>query len=690
MNYDSLLEPLKGYHEKYKEEHLKNTVEYFDMLTKEAKVSPSANKTTVSKYKEALEGVDKLNKKISSKTALRGFLIFLIVASVIGFITVLYYGLFKKSLDVWLMVLLFIIFISLILFSFFYIRKKLNNEIKSLKQAREEQNKIAQNLLNEAWQQMAPLNALFDWGMSEELFTKTVGLIQMDKTFDTYKYEYLHDKYGFEYSKEDNVSTALCESGSILGNPFLVVTEYVQSFVRQRYEGSLTIHWTERVSDGNGGSKTVHRSQTLFAHIYQPKPVYEYETYLIYGNEAAPNLTFHRAPTDVENMKEKQIDRLVKKRSKTLDKMARKAVSSNQNYTRFGNDEFEAIFGGEDRDNEVEYRLLFTPLAQQNMLKLLKIKDPYGDDFYFAKEKQMNYIRSEHSQTIDYGASPTQYVSYDYEQIKKKFIDYNQNFFKGIYFDLAPLMSIPVYQQYKTKEFIYHKKLETNVSHYEHETIANTFDFEMFKPVSADTSLILKTHFDKKLGNADIVNVTAFSFTGEKRVTYVSVLGGDGRMHAVPVYWIEYIPVKRETKMAVEAKKSSRFEYNTVKNNETFQNTLSKLHNVVGTQYARGLFGALLAGDISKMDLDEINNVYQKESLVDEVLKNEKLMKAAQLLDAELNEEKNLGKINSEDFNLATAKLNDDSITSVEKEVDSLSFEEDENEDNEVSNDKED
>ena len=29
------------------------------------------------------------------------------------------------------------------------------------------------------------------------------------------------------------------------------------------------------------------------------------------------------------------------------------------------NNEFDALFNGDDRDNEVEFRLLFTPLAQK-------------------------------------------------------------------------------------------------------------------------------------------------------------------------------------------------------------------------------------------------------------------------------------------------------------------------------------
>ena len=36
-----------------------------------------------------------------------------------------------------------------------------------------------------------------------------------------------------------------------------------------------------------------------------------------------------------------------------------------------------------------------------------------------------------------------------------------------------------------------------------------------------------------------------------KRVEFVHVFGGDGRSHAVPVEWIEYIPVQAENTFSV-------------------------------------------------------------------------------------------------------------------------------------------
>lgn len=66
-------------------------------------------------------------------------------------------------------------------------------------------------------------------------------------------------------------------------------------------------------------------------------------------------------------------------------------------FTVMANREFDALFAATDRDHEVQFRLLFTPLAQQEMLKLLRDKtDGYGDDFGFTKRGMVNFVMPDH------------------------------------------------------------------------------------------------------------------------------------------------------------------------------------------------------------------------------------------------------------------------------------------------------
>ena len=110
-----------------------------------------------------------------------------------------------------------------------------------------------------------------------------------------------------------------------------------------------------------------------------PYPEYFYDTRLIYGNEAAPNLCFSRKPnSSVARMNEKQLEKYIKKGDKKIKKMESKALTDDDPTTNFqsmGNNKFDVLFNALDRNNEVEFRLLFTPLAQKNIVNLIDRDD---------------------------------------------------------------------------------------------------------------------------------------------------------------------------------------------------------------------------------------------------------------------------------------------------------------------------
>ena len=51
--------------------------------------------------------------------------------------------------------------------------------------------------------------------------------------------------------------------------------------------------------------------------------------------------------------------------------------------------------------------------------------------------------------------------------------------------------------------------------------------------------------------------MTACGYRGEDRLDYVSVFGGDGEWHEVPVEWVEYLPVERTSPMTVAEGRSA-------------------------------------------------------------------------------------------------------------------------------------
>ena len=605
---DALLEPLDGYNKVYKDLHLRYTEELFDELAKKSKVDIEANRRTVAEYKRKLAEIEKIKKSISKTRALRIFLIVLCaVLGVVGIAMLLVS--INESLPLWAGIVALGIAVGLIVLFILLIIKKINPKIKLSEEIRKKWQAEADRLLNEAWTQMAALNALYDWDIPQGLVTKTVPVIEMDNNFDEERFTYLRERYGFGRNTDITRSTQFCQSGAILGNPFIILKDLKQRWTQHLYTGSITIHWTETVHTKNG-TRTVNRSQVLTASLRKPKPVYDYETYLVYGNEAAPNLSFSRKPSGASEMNERQIAKLVSSRVKKLNKKARQAVTDGGNYTRFGNDEFEALFGGTDRDNEVEYRMLFTPLAQKTILKLIKTPEPYGDDFILKKKKKLNYVRSGHAQGFDYEVDPVNFISYDYEWARRNFIKINTTYFKSLYFDLAPLISIPLYQQQKTREFIYGTDFSSNVSCYEHESIANSFQKELLKPHGSATPSILKTELISKEGDADSVLITANAFRGERRITYITVLGGDGRFHAVPVVWIEYLPIERTTLMAVQKKPSSRSDINKFSARSEFKDMLKKFSDRGAWLYERGVFAMLTGKPVTEDDVREMGGIY--------------------------------------------------------------------------------
>lgn len=617
MDDDLLLEPAKAYKKKYQKLHEENTIKYFDELAKKGNVDVALNKETCTKYYNKLKEIDELNSKIGKYNLLKGLLISLMaVVSTLG-IVLLVLSL-TGNIHIAIGIVVLVVAILLSIGGVFLIKKNLNKKIKNFEEIKQNEINKANALKNEALAQMDGLNSKYDWNIAAEIFEITIPLFQMDQYFDIKKYQYLHDKYNLSSNDEQNVSTYFCQSGSILGNPFLLCKDYKQDMSNKEYTGTLTIHWTTRVKTKEG-YRTEHHSQTLVASVYKPAPVYSYQTYLIYGNDAAPKLEFSRLPSNASGKSEREIDKIVKNRVKDLDKLAKNAVNDGKNYTRFGNDEFEALFGGENRNNEVEYRLLFTPLAQKNLLELIKDPEPYGDDFIFQKDRQLNYIMSRHSQVTDYYSNPANFIDFDYERAKEKFINYNKEYFKALYYDFAPLISIPLYQQHKSFEYIYDKEYDSNISCYEHEVMANRFDTNLFKPDNSSTPLILKTNLIRKSGSFDEVNVVAHSFEAMRRVTYVPKLGGDGRIHNVPVYWLEYIPVSKESKIAVENLNSSRFEFNNQKYNPKFMEFINKISVNNGFKYERGLFATILLANESSDSLNGFNDLFKTDSSVEKL-----------------------------------------------------------------------
>ena len=68
---------------------------------------------------------------------------------------------------------------------------KLNKVIKNLNNLLSETKEKLDSLYATAWEQMRPLNELYDWSMTAAIIQKTMPLVKLDPYFDYRKFAYL-------------------------------------------------------------------------------------------------------------------------------------------------------------------------------------------------------------------------------------------------------------------------------------------------------------------------------------------------------------------------------------------------------------------------------------------------------------------------------------------------------------------
>ena len=430
---------------------------------------------------------------------------------------------------------------------------KVHPRLSQLKDERDNLQDKAEQYKAEAWRQMEPLNRLYDWDVLMRMMTQTVPRLEFDPYFTTQRLADLQEIYGWDGSFNKERSVIYSHSGLINGNPFVLCRTRKMEMGSKTYQGSKTIHWTTRERGSDGKMQTVHHSQTLIATVTAPYPEYYEKTRLIYGNTAAPDLKFYRQQSGMANregsLSYKWKRRKLRNKARDLD---------NSDFAMLTNEEFEVAFDTSNRNNNQQYAMLFTPLAQSSMLKLLRDQEVgYGDDFDFGKNCMINTIISDHIQSMDLDMDPRSYHNYNYDQAEHDFYTLNAGYFRAIYFCLAPLLCVPMYQQIRSQQDIYGHDMQRRSAFWEHEALANFWGQDHFKHPRCVTDCILKTQSKDEADGNKLITVFAHGYRVEKRVTYVSKWGGDGRTHQVPVYWDEYLPVTGQGSMHMQEDNSS-------------------------------------------------------------------------------------------------------------------------------------
>jgi len=509
-----IFNPLKEYKESFKDLHLNNTREYFDNLVSTSGINVEENQKTVKEYERAKESSKKLKSKLN-----------------------------------WLRFFRVLMIITLILIPLVII--KITPKIKDLRSKISEIEQTVISLYNRAVTQMAPLNALFSDRDCLKLIEKTIPQISFDEYFSEKRQMDMKINFDLDVQIDCSRSTMDVLSGTYNENPFVFENTLCHTMGTHVYHGYRTISWVEYYTDSNGRRQRRVRTQTLHAQVIRPMPYYTNQITLKYGAQGGPELCFSRDATNLDDKSEREIEKHVKKGEKALKKKTDDAIKNNSNFTSMSNTEFEVLFDALDRNNEVQFRTLFTPLAQTNMVELLLSKDGYGDDFNFYKRNRMNTIISSHSQGRNVVLSARNYDSYSFDQIKDNFINKNARFFKDLYFDFAPILAIPIYQERPVHSLNPIPDYSQKYSSLECEALANDMDYRLVVHPNTKSRAILKSEFVCSKDGADVNKITAYSYDILPRVEFIPVLGGDGRFHNVAVPWDEYIPLVAQTDFSV-------------------------------------------------------------------------------------------------------------------------------------------
>lgn len=554
--------PIKNYQDIYKSDLHKKATEYFDKEVEKTDFNFEKDRT----LEKAINHEKSVNAKLTSrKKGLKaGMILFFVLAAFLAICAVIAYFINKESAKyaynggtkISTATILFIVF-SVICFilaiaPFVVLFHKTKKQLQS-------SDNLLKKLLAEARENLTPILNIFKHGATQQIINETIPEIEIYKYFSTKnQYDFAsRSPEMFDYIDNLEVSCLDVINGTINKFPFVISKLRRHKMGTKTYTGHLTITYTVTTTDANGNRVTTVRTQVLTATVTKPCPYYSNHVTMYYANDAAPNLSFKRERNYVHQLNSDQVNKLIKKKTKEFEKLTTAATKKGKNFTMLGNNKFEALWNCANRDNEMEYRLMFTPLAQRSMTDvLLDNKVFYGDSFDFTKSKKINAIQSDALDRLEFTFNDLNISeAYSFNMLKTEFLRYNDQFFKALYSGLVPALSIPLYLKQRPIDVIFdNKDNELNLSQWQHEALVNESPRKaraFINPKNLDTVAMYKTFSIGKDDKSDDVGVYAWGYKIIPQIDYVPVYGNDGHTHMVPVHWDLYEPVDRFSKVKI-------------------------------------------------------------------------------------------------------------------------------------------
>ncbi|MDR1235183.1 MAG: hypothetical protein LBJ97_03845 [Mycoplasmataceae bacterium] len=551
------------------------------LILGKSKIDINANRTTADKIIDLDKNISRESKEVKHSHFWMNFMRTVgIIWGLIGIFLILFVTVINPNFNSSTFFLILgpvLIALGALVFGLSWLVKKsyLKNrqELDQLQSERTKEFNVSQD-------QLKDLKSHIYYSLTQQIFEKTYPLISFAKYFS--EADYLN---WTSWLKNDvNSSTLYCLSGTLNTNPFIVLKTKSTEMYDHVYTGSVTV-MVRRTRYVNGRSQSYMVPKVITASTTNPAPRYWTDTKLFYKSNAAESLNF-------VNLSEFRNER-----------KAEKFFKKNKQMENMDNPEFDRYFPCE-RDNEQQFRTLFSPLAQEEMVKLMKVKNNYR----FTKKNTINIIESPSFESIKFDVNYNSFFNYyDYEQIKNDFIAANQTYFQDIYFMFAPILTIPLYQQYPYRQPIFEKAQQRLLSFVQNETVVNTmYDSNLFAHSSSVTENILKTKRVFANSLYEINEIIAYGYRSQSRIKIIVVSDFEAGPVSVPVTVIDYFAVQKSTNVINSLVDKNEADVNDTSFQAVWKRYMSSLN--VSNANKKGSIVSMLAKDKNPINADSYKN----------------------------------------------------------------------------------
>jgi hypothetical protein len=275
--------------------------------------------------------------------------------------------------------------------------------------------------------------------------------------------------------------------------------------IMQTYSASKTIYV------GTGQDRRAHVITVTYSH---PAPSFTQNNTVYFLSNSAPDLSFSSNKSFLRKNKNPNME----------------------------NSTFNKIFNV-NRDNETQFRLLFTILAQENIVKLYDEFPGYS----FEKNKKINVIKNTKNFDQNINTNSNNFIHYDYDLFFTQLQDKSKEIFHTIYFLISPILCIPVYQHFPSKITPVVKKTP-EISNEQIQTILqNYFDKKNIVNYRSTTDFIISSKITSFTDDITVAEINTNSFVGINKIAYVQ---------NTAVRYVEYQPVHKNTNLLIVANSS--------------------------------------------------------------------------------------------------------------------------------------